>query len=789
MEQRRDRQLYGSIEQIISEMTLEEKARMVIGGAPFHTEAIDKYGIPAMFMLDSCNGVNSMEYAGEQIYQKLAEDAEAAGQPFDREKNGYMGGLLIALGTLKKMAAEQNKEGIQPAPKEYGCYPPGICLGSTWNPKAVENCGRELAREMNSYGIDMILGPNVNIHRDPLCGRLGESFTEDPYLMSQLAPAMVRGIQSQGVVACVKHFAANNQEKDRMGVEEHVPERALREIYFPGFKACIDAGCKTVMSAYNKLNGIPSAMNKWLLTDVLRGEWGFEGFVVSDWGAAYDQVQTVVAGTDLTMPGPRGIQCIVQAVKDNSLSEAKLDESVRNILKVVAESTAATGAYHTYNSAESLKAMEQAIQEGMILLKNDGTLPLSRDVSVAFYGKRSKNPAICPAGSSNVTTDLATNVYDRTIELLGEDHVTFEKATKNTDCWIVVVGCDGREGADRESLAMDEDDARDLQHAIAEAEAAGGKVILVINSTGPIDLNDYESRVQAILCPFFSGIQGGKVTADGIFGLFNPSGKLALTWPKHYYDCPSYKNFGGENREVWYGEGMYVGYRWYDARHIEPFYPFGYGLSYTSFAITDVAVEDEIDVEKNPVAVQITVKNTGMLAGSEVVQLYVHDVECKFDRPQKELKGFQKIFLEPGEEKTVTICLKKSDLAGYYMEFGEWITQPGEFDLMIGTSSRDISFARRILVRCKDPFGLSGRTSIGVLAKNPKAIEIINRNMEDDILLLCHVALEFAPDKSLEELWGGTNIRSALKLKNWEDDEIALRYQHILEEFQALEEI
>jgi len=268
---------HASVEKILQEMTISEKARMVIGGSPFHTEAMPEYGIPAMFMIDSCNGLNSMEYLGEKVYAKLAAEAEAAGTPLDREKNSYMGGLLIALGALKKMAAAG--AGSKTSPKPFGCYPPGIAQGSTWNPEVIEACGRELAREMSSYGIDMILGPNVNIHRDPLCGRLGESYTEDPFLMSKLGPALIKGIQGEGIIACAKHFAANNQEKDRMGVEEHVPERALREIYFPGFKACVDAGCRTLMSAYNKLNGMPSAMNKWLLTDILRNEWALRALL------------------------------------------------------------------------------------------------------------------------------------------------------------------------------------------------------------------------------------------------------------------------------------------------------------------------------------------------------------------------------------------------------------------------------------------------------------------------------------------------------------------------------
>ena len=776
----------ASIEKIISEMTVSEKAKIVIGGAPFHTEAMEKYGIPSMSMLDSCNGINSLELIGERVYQKLSAEADASGAPLDREKNGYMGGLLIALGALKKMAIEQAKSGAAPSPKPFGCYPPGIALGSSWNPEAVEKCGKAIAKEMRSFGIDMILGPNINIQRDPLCGRLGESFTEDPYLISQLGPAMVRGIQSEGVIACVKHFAANNQEKDRLGVEEHIPERALREIYLPGFKACADAGCKSIMSAYNKINGKPSAMNPWLLTDILRKEWGYEGFVVSDWGASYDQVAAIAAGNDLTMPGPRGIKCIENAIENGSLTMEKLNECARNVLRAVLWSHAMDKDYPVLNREESLKSMEELLRESMILLKNDGTLPLSTDTRVAFYGKRSKSFTICPAGSSKVETDLATCPYDRAVELLGENNVTYNSSNEDTKYWIAVIGADGCEGTDRQHLQIDEDDKLALEKAISEAGKAGGKVIAIINSTGPVDLNEYSERLNAILCPFMAGIQGGKISTDAAFGLFNPSGKLPMTWPKHYYDCPSYKNFGGENKEVWYGEGIYVGYRWYDARHIEPFYPFGYGLSYTSFEITDVNIHNEINIDKNALDVNISVKNTGKIAGSEVVQLYVHDVECKFDRPEKELKGFKKIHLEPGEEKTITISLGKDAFAGYYMEFGEWIVQPGEFDILIGTSATDIVCTKRINLLCKDPFGWNARTPISTIAKNPAAIEILNRIMEDDILVLTHVALEFAPDKSIGELWGGTNIQGALKNKGWSDEIIADKFRQVLDEFDRL---
>lgn len=777
---------HDSVEQILCEMTVEEKARMIIGGSPFHTEAIPEYGIPAMYMIDSCNGLNSLEYAGEKIYAKIASDANDAGQPLDREKNNYMGGLLIALGALKQMSSQQSEAGVKPAPKEYNCYPPGIAMGATWNPEVIEACGSALAKEMNGYGIDMILGPNVNIQRDPLCGRLGESFTEDPFLMSRLAPALIRGIQKEGVISCAKHFAANNQEKDRMGVEEHISERALREIYFPGFQACVDAGCKTIMSAYNKINGTPSAMNQWLLTDILRSEWNFKGFVVSDWGAAYDHAAAAAAGNDLTMPGPRGIQQIQKALDEGTLTTEKLNECVRNILHVIVDSTAMSGHYPAFSQEKSIEAIENVLRESMILLKNDGTLPLSMDSHVAFYGKRSKKFTLCPAGSSNVDTDLGTNPYERTMELIGSDHVTFNESTSQTRYWIVVVGADGREGADREHLHMDEDDCESLKKAILEAEAANGKVILVINATGPIDFIDYEDKINAVLCPFLPGSRGGKICADAIFGLFNPSGKLALTWPRHLHDCPAYKNFGGENKEVWYSEGIYVGYRWYDARHIEPFYPFGYGQSYTTFEINNVRVPEKINVDLEDIPVQFTVKNTRSMAGSEVVQIYIHDEECKFDRPEKELKGFCKTYLEPGEEKTETIFISKKDLSGFCTEFGEWVTQPGQFTILVGTSARDIIATQTILVQCKDPFGLSGKTSIGELVKNHKAVEIVNHIMEEDIHILAHVALDFAPDKSFQELWNGTNIQGTLKKKGWDKELICKKYQQIMEEFDRL---
>lgn len=776
-----------SIDKIIEEMTLEEKARMVIGGAPFHSEAMPKYGIPPMLMVDSCNGLNTMEPAADSVYYELAEQAESAGTPLDREANGFMGGFLIAYAALQKKAKEKQPANGAEEKKIYGCYPPGISYGATWNPEIVKKSSTAMAREMGSYGVDMVLGPNINIHRDPLCGRLAESISEDPWLVSQIAVAEVKGIQEEGLIACAKHFAANNQEKDRLGVKEHVPERALREIYLPAFKACVDVGVGSLMSAYNELNGKPSAMNDTLLTDILRGEWGFDGFVVSDWGASYDQVLAVAAGTDLTMPGPRGIHCIIQAVEEKRLSEEQLDNCVRHFLSVLIKSAAMTGERAELHMDDSVKAAEEAAREGMILLKNDGTLPLSAQDHVVFYGKRSKNFVYCPEGSSKVITDLATNPYDRAVELLGENKVTYEEADQQTKNWVVVVGANGHEGSDRDTLSIDEDEIQILERAIGEAKEVNGKVVVIVNATGPVDLIDYEQDIHAILCPFFAGMQGGKVTTDALYGLYNPSGKLPITWPRRYSDSPAFKNFPGENKEVWYGEGMYVGYRWYDARQIPVAYPFGYGLSYTTFELSDLKVLDAINVDKEEVEIQVKVRNTGNLAGSEVIQVYVHDVESTIDKPEKQLKAFKKVFLRPGEEELVPLSLNKESFAGYSLEMKSWITEPGDFTLLVGTSSEDLPLRADIKVKCKNPFGYSDHTAIGIIAKDPRAVEAVNTIIDGDLLHIAKIAIEFGPDTLFGKVWNGDAMQQFFREHHITQEQAIVLREKLQEKFDQIE--
>lgn len=775
----------ASIEQIISEMSLEEKARIVTGGSPFATEPMEEYGIPAVVMLDGATGFNSMQYGAEMGFKAEVKELAETGKGMDRESFGGMGGLLLGLRKVQMMAAEKARNGETPVSGEFGCYPPGMCLGATWNPEPVQACAKALAQEMGSKGVDVILGPNVNIHRDPLGGRCFEGYSEDPYLVSSLAPHFVKGIEQEGLAASVKHFAANNQETDRMGVEEHIQERALREIYLPGFQACVDAGSRTVMSAYNKINGKECAMNHWLLTELLREEWGFSGFVVSDWSGAYDQVKAIAAGNDLAMPGPRGIQSIIKAVEKGKLKEETLDICIRNFLMVVLTLPAQTEKRPYFEMENAVKATEFAAREGITLLKNDGVLPLSETVKIAFYGKRSRAFSGSGEGSAGVDTNLLTNPYDCTTVLIGAEKVVFGKAEADTNIWVVTAGANGQEGADRPNMEMDEDDRAALNQAITEAQNADGKVILILNTAGPVSLMEWEGQLSAVICTYYPGMQGGKVLADILFGKVNPSGKLPLTYPKYYRDCPTYKNFPGENKEVWYGEGIYVGYRYYDAKQIEPLYPFGHGLSYTTFEMTELSVPKETNVEEQDVQIRMKVKNTGVMDGSEVVQVYVHDVVSKLDKPEKELKGFCKVFLKAGEEKEVQVSLDKRSFAGYCPEKAKWVTEPGEFDILAGNSSRNITAVKRTTVICKNPFGLDDSTGIGEIVANERAVTLINNVIQADILKVANAAIVFAPDKIWSDIWQSL-VTPELMKNGVGKEEIGRKYEYILEQFEGL---
>lgn len=746
----------ASIEAIIHEMTVREKAACITGGSSFYSRAMEKYGIPKLLLLDGGTGFNTNQMFLDMAYQEYAKKREEEGNPLDDDEcTGRMGGLEIVLGNpelweLRHKCAEEALEGD----KEYGCYPPGMFLGATWNQEVIEACGHALGKEVNVRGIDVLLGsPNVNIHRDPLNGRLFEGYSEDPCLVSKLAPSLVKGVQEEGVIADAKHFAANNQETDRMGVNEHIPERAMREIYLPGFKACVDAGCKTVMSAYNKINGVPCAQNRWLLYDILRKEWGFDGFVVTDWSAAYDQVEACAAGNDLVMPGPRQLSPIVKAVEEGTLKEEALDECVRNFLKIVLESPAMKGRRTEFDMKEGIHAAYSAAKEGITLLKNNGVLPLKRGSKLAFYGKCSRQMLASGAGSAAVNTSLNTNVYDCAAAILGEENICFEEMKEDTDVVIVTVSANGQEGADRPDMLMEPEDRKALDAAILAAEKKDIPVIVLLNIAAPVQIVDWEPKASAILCLYIPGMQGGQAAVDILFGKVNPSGKLPLTFPKEYRDCPTYGNFPGYDSEVWYGEGIYVGYRYYERKGVEVMYPFGYGLSYTTFEIRKASAPSAVNVDEEDVQVLVTVKNTGNMAGAEVVQLYVHDVSATLEKPFKELKAFQKVYLEAGEEKEIILTLKKEDFASYDCRLGAWAAEPGTFQLMIGNSSANIIHTLNIEVGCANPYTIGPRTDIVKVVSNPKAVEIVEKATGVKLREAAGSYIVFQPLTPFEQIW------------------------------------
>lgn len=728
---------FGSIEAIISEMTLEEKARLVTGGSPFATCAIERFGIPSVRLLDGCTGVNLVQYYGDLLTRlRMSSQSGVEIGMFGTISSGTIKRILIKLDKGQKLTekeqtiydtacAEMRK--IVPQPQAPGAFPTGMLLGATWDRESVHQCASAVGREMDAYHVDVVLGtPNVNLHRDPLNGRVFEGYSEDPCLTAQLAPEFVKGVQEEGPLANVKHFAANNQETCRHSINVRIGERALRELYFPGFRACVQEGkVRSVMSAYNKINGESCAMNHWLLTDVLRKDWGFDGFVVSDWGAAYDQVKALCAGNDLDQPGPRSIQPILDAVGSGVLPLAVLDESVRHVLRAIVQTPAMRGRrYSAIDRGYSRAAAHRCAAEGIVLLKNNGLLPLDPHTSVTFVGEGSRRFNETGDGSTEVYTDQWTSMYRCAAEIAGEAHTFFGlQSLAQTDAAVITVQAPGQEGSDRTGLSLPDDQLELLQQTITEAKRLHKHVVVVLNVAGPVDVTAFASDVDAILCVFFPGMEGGRAAAEILYGRINPSGKLPLTFPAAYRDCPSFGNFPGSAGEVFYGEGIYVGYRYYEKRRIRPAYAFGYGLSYTNFTISDLHLDrSRMDADASEcVQASVRVRNIGRYTGKEVVQLYISDVESTLDKPVKELKGFEKVELAPGEEKLVRFTITRQMLESFDPEYGIWACESGLYRILVGNSSDQISCSVDLRVKSRSIYDYSPRTCLKKLYDDPRS--------------------------------------------------------------------
>ncbi len=733
-----------SIPALLNEMSVREKVDLIVGKSFFTTQEFPKYGIPSIRYLDGATGVNLMQYLGDLAGLQAAEKAkENTGGGSNNESGSSMMGYVKYASNHDPLPEDMSQEikeliynlrelldSVRPNGEEPGCFPPGMLLGATWAPEIVYDIGKAVSREAMAYGVDVLLGtPNTNIHRDPKNGRVFESFSEDPYLSSKMAPEFAKGVQDQGIPADVKHFAANNQETLRQGINEHISERALREIYLPGFEAAVKEGdVATVMSAYNSINGVPCAHNSWLLTKVLKDEWGFEGQVVSDWGAVYDQVAALNAGNDMDMPGPRGKEALYKAVESGEIPLERLNDAVSRMLKLILKTPQFNGRKYTViDNQLSKNTAYAAAAEGITLLKNNGVLPLQKGASLALFGKLTERFMESGSGSAQVDTRKFTSLPQELSRYT--QNILLDTIDDSTDVVIITAGASGQEGSDRPDMDFDQDDKAMLKEALSAAKAAGKKTILLLNVAGPVELSEYMDDLDALVCLFFPGMEGARATADILFGQINPSGKLPLTFPKTYRDCPASINFPGEFGEVTYGEGIFVGYRYYDYKGIEPLFPFGFGLSYTDFQITGIELSSSSysNSDTAPLTAYVTVKNTGAMAGKEVVQVYVRHINSTLLKPDKELKAFAKVAIDAGEEKTVAMELYPKSFASYDTELQAWTVEPGKYEILVGNSSKNIQATVPLSIVGKTPYGYSLRSSCGFLSESAEAMEVIGQ--------------------------------------------------------------
>jgi beta-glucosidase len=674
---------------LLGRMTLEEKATMLSGAGWMETAANERLGIPSIKMADGPMGVRS--WAGSSAITNL----------------------------------------------------PGTPL-QVLDTDLVKREGQAIGQEVEALGRDMILGPTVNINRVPLWGRNFEGYGEDPYLAARMGVAYIQGVQGEGVIPSVKHFAANNEEFERHRIDAHVDQRALHEIYLPAFKAAVqEADAWSVMSAYNKVNGVHCAENAPLLRDILQREFGFKGFVISDWGSTYSTAPTVNAGMDLEMPGGPpmkpwlalpNVQAagnsdgwltadkVLAEIRTGRISEATLDENVGRILRVIFVSglfDRPRGAGGETDTPAQQAVARQAATESIVLLKNAASLlPLdtAKLHSIAVIGPNAAVARTGGGGSSLVRPKYAIAPLDgirtragtsiRVKHALGtgmegedpaqdtpEARARLLKeavlAASQSDVAVVVVGrYPNLEGESFDVATMDLPAGQD--ELIQAIEKANPRTVVVLNTGDPVAMTKWIDNTRALLEMWYGGQEGGRALAAVLFGDANPSGKLPVSFPKEWKDSPAYGHYPGENLRVDYAEGIYVGYRSFDARKIEPQFPFGFGLSYTGFEYSALAVSPGKLSGEEPVEVAVNVRNAGSRAGAEVVQLYVHDGHSKIDRPVRELKGFRRVELKPGETQTVRFTVDRAALSYWSPERNDWTAEPGQFEIQVGSSSRDI---------------------------------------------------------------------------------------------------
>ena len=644
----------------VNDLTLEEKAALTSGTNPWSLGNVAAKGLPNYTITDGPHGL------------RKAQNTES-------------------------MDVEENVPAT--------CFPPAAGMACSWNPELVERVGEAMGEECIQEQVAVILGPGVNIKRNPLGGRCFEYWSEDPYLAGHTAVGIVKGVQSKGVGTSLKHFAANNQETDRLRISATISPRAMREIYLPAFEYIVKTAQPwTVMCSYNKINGVFSSQNRWLLTDVLRGEWGFKGIVMSDWGAVSDRVAALNAGLNLEMPPSNTDDQIVAAGKDGRIPAAQLDEMAQGMIDLVTKARPAMSRDgYQYDVDAHNEVARQAAVESMVLLKNeDATLPVAKGAKIAVIGEFARTPRYQGAGSSLINPTKLTSFLDAleergvaadfapgfTLDDAAQDPALTEQAVtaaQQADVVLLFLGLPSAyesEGFDRTTL-----DIPAKQVEVLDAVAAANPNVAVVLSNGSVVSMPWRGRAKAILETWLLGQAGGAALADVIFGGETPSGKLAQTIIDDVNDDPSAMNWPGEEGHVDYGEGVFVGYRYYDTFRKQVTYPFGYGLSYATFDVHDATVAK---TGPRTAEVTVTVTNTSDVAGAETVQVYVAPPKAEVARPVHELKGFAKVALEPGESKNVTIALDDRAFAYWSERFDDWHVEGGTYTVEVGVSSRDI---------------------------------------------------------------------------------------------------
>ena len=653
-------------ELLLKKLTLEEKCALLSGAETFKTRGMPEHGIPQIWLSDGPHG-------------------------------------------LRKQAGESDHLGLNPSVPAT-CFPTASAVANSWDAALGEEIGAALGEEAAAQEVSVVLGPGLNMKRNPLCGRSFEYFSEDPYLAGKLAAGYIRGIQSKGVAACPKHFAVNSQETRRMASDSIVDERTLREIYLTGFEIAVKEGHpRSIMSSYNLVNGTYANENKHLLMEILRGEWGFDGAVITDWGGSNDHALGVKNGSTLEMPAPGGdsVRELLAAVESGKISESDIDARLSELLPLVFDTKAALDAApREFDAAAHHALARRAAEESLVLLKNEGSLlPLAAGTKVAVIGDFAKNPRYQGAGSSMVNStqvdvlldkliDSELNVigYQQGFDRHGKPDAALQKSAcelaTQADTVILCMGLDEiaeSEGLDRSNLRLAQNQV-DLLQAVA---AVNPKIVVVLYS-GSVVETPWLDNCQALLYAALGGQAGAGAVADALTGKVNPCGKLAETWPLAYADVPSAADFATRRKTVEYREGLYIGYRYFTTAEKAVRFPFGYGMSYTTFAYSDMAADEQ--------GVSLTVTNTGSVAGTEIVQLYTAKKNSELFRPAKELKGFARVTLAPGEKQRITIMLDDKAFRFWNVKANRWKIEGGEYELLVGASVEDIRLCEKISV-------------------------------------------------------------------------------------------